>query len=98
MKAQDRRKVEDVMRDQHCSTLHHKFRNWLYCCKVNRRNKNVCEIQLPFQIKCLEKHFCSINNFVVVRCIFLEMHFVVITMVIISYVLKKTAGMVSQVV
>jgi len=34
-------------------------------------------------------HFCSIKNVAVVRCIFLEMHFVVIIMVIISYVLKK---------
>jgi len=35
-----------------------------------------------------EMHFCG-NNVVVVRCIWLKMHFVVIIMVIIPYVLKK---------
>jgi len=49
---------------------------------------NVCGNQLPLEIKCYEMHFCG-TNVVVVCCIFLEQHFVVIIMVITSYVLKK---------
>jgi len=41
------------------------------------------ESQLPFEIKCHEMHFCG-KNVVVVCCIFLEQHFVLIIMVIIS--------------
>jgi len=68
--------------------LNHEFRSWPYSCKVNRRIENVCEIQLPFEIKCYEMHFCG-ENVAVLCCIFLEQHFVVIIMVIISYALKK---------
>jgi len=38
--------------DQHCQTLNHEFRSWPYSCKVNGRIENVCEIQLPIEIKC----------------------------------------------
>ena len=69
---------------QHCPTLNHKFRSWSYCCKVNRRIK-ICRLKLNVR----KSIFVVLIHFVVVRCIFLEMPFVVIIMVIISYVLKK---------
>ena len=59
-----------------------------YGCTVNRRIENDCEIRLLFEINCYKMHFCG-SNVVVVRCILQEMSFVVIIMVIISYVLKQ---------
>jgi len=76
-----------MTKDKHCQTLNHIIRSWPYSYKVNRHIEKVCEIQLPFEIKSYEMQFCG-NNVVVVRCILQEMHFVVIIMVIISYVLK----------
>ena len=48
-----------LIKGQHCQTLNHEFRSWPYGCKVNRRIDNVCEIHLPFEIKCYEMHFCG---------------------------------------
>jgi len=46
-------------------------------------------VKFNCRLKLKVRKICSIDDFVVVCCIFLEMHFVVIIMVIISYVLKK---------
>ena len=65
---------------------------WPCGCKVKGRIENIHEIKLPFEVKRYEMHFCGTlhsSNLVVVCCIFLEMNFVIIIVVIISYILKK---------